>query len=274
MTYQDYIKSIEAWRAEKDANLRRENSWLALAGLFWLGPGANTVGSDPNCDIRLPDRAPKDLGRFEFDGNTVKLTVLANQKVEVNGIEVRETVLKSDQEEEPSFVTFDGMQMVVVQRAKGTGIRLWDNHQPARQEMPPRAWFPIKAEFRISAAYNRFPEPKIVQMPDIFGDTVDDHMDGEVVFELNGGTHKLVVTELPGGKLFIQFSDKSNGVNTYPSGRYLNTEPHDGGQVIIDFNRAYSPPCAFTAYATCSFSPPENRLEVAIEAGEIYKAHD
>lgn len=268
-----YIKDIESWRVEKDADLRRENSWLALAGLFWLRPGTNTVGSDPSCDIRLPDRAPRHLGRFEFEGNIVRLIVEPGHEVELNGMKTRETVLDSDQEETPGFIRLDGMCMVVVQRAKGTGLRLWDNMRPQRTTFPPRSWFPVKSEYRIAATYTRYSEPKTVQMPDIFGDTVDDRMDGEVAFELAGSTYKLLVTELPDRRLYIQFSDKSNGLNTYPSGRYLYIEPPEGRQVFIDFNKAYSPPCAFTGFATCSFSPPENRLNIAIEAGEIYKAH-
>jgi uncharacterized protein (DUF1684 family) len=107
-------------------------------------------------------------------------------------------------------------------------------------------------------------------MPDILGAILDERMEGCVTFELFGKQHELVVTELPDRRLFIQFMDETNGDPTYPSGRYHYTDPHENGKVFVDFNKAYSPPCAFTDYATCTFPPQENHLKVRIEAGEIY----
>jgi hypothetical protein len=107
-------------------------------------------------------------------------------------------------------------------------------------------------------------------MPDILGAILDQRMEGFVSFELKGQKHELIVEELPDHRLFIQFMDLTNGHPTYPSGRYHYTDTHENGKVFIDFNKAYSPPCAFTEYATCTFPPQENHLNVAIEAGEIY----
>jgi uncharacterized protein (DUF1684 family) len=107
-------------------------------------------------------------------------------------------------------------------------------------------------------------------MPDILGAILDEPMQGFVSFELSGKKHKLLVEELPDHRLFVQFMDLTNGNPTYPSGRYHYTDMHENGKVFIDFNKSYSPPCAFTDYATCTFPPQENRLHIAIEAGEIY----
>src|SRR5262245_38151357 len=106
MTNGDYINSINKWRQEVDTNLRRENGWLALAGLFWLRHGTNIIGSSSDADIRLPARAPGRLGTFEFDGNNVTLTVEANLPVEVNGTATQMALLDADQEDVPSFITF------------------------------------------------------------------------------------------------------------------------------------------------------------------------
>jgi uncharacterized protein (DUF1684 family) len=119
----------------------------------------------------------------------------------------------------------------------------------------------------------RFETPKIVKMPDILGAILDEPMQGFVTFELLGRKHELIVEELPDKRLFIQFMDLTNGNPTYPSGRYHYTDAHENGKVFIDFNKAYSPPCAFTEYATCTFPPQENHLKVAVEAGEIYPKH-
>lgn len=273
MANEEYINSVVKWRQEIDTNLRRENGWLALAGLFWLRKGENIIGSDPKCDILLPARAPERLGTFEFDGNNVTLTVEANMPVEVNGMATKTALLDADQEDVPSFITFNDMRMVVVRRSKGVGIRLWDNTREERQSFPPREWYPVKEEMRIPATFTRYEVPKVVKMPDILGAVLDERMEGYITFQLNGQKHELIVSELPDRRLFVLFMDETNSHPTYPSGRYLYTDAHEDGKLFIDFNKAYSPPCAFTDYATCSFPPQENRLKTSVEAGEIYPEH-
>jgi len=273
MANEEYVNSVLKWRQEVDANIRRENSWLALAGLFWLRKGENIIGSKPDCDILLPERAPKRLGTFEFDGNNVTLTVEANLPVEVNGMATKTALLDADQEDVPSFITFSDMRMVVVRRSKGVGIRLWDNTREQRRSFPTRKWYPVKEELLVPATYIRYDTPRIVKMPDILGAILDERMEGYVTFTLNGQKHELVVSELSDHRLWIQFKDLSNGNPTYPSGRYHYTDAHDNGKVFIDFNKAYNPPCAFTDYATCTFPPQENHLKIRIEAGEIYIGH-
>lgn len=270
MANEDYEAQILKWRQEVDTNLRRENGWLALAGLFWLRKGTNLIGSDPESDILLPKRAPARLGTFEFDGNNVTLNVNADLPVEVNGMATTSALLDADQEDVPSFITFSEMRMVVVRRSKGVGIRVWDNMRKQRQLFPPRQWYPVKKELLVPATYTRYETPKIVKMPDILGAILDEPMQGFVTFELKGRKHKLLVEELPDRRLFVQFMDLTNNNSTYPSGRYHYTDAHANGKVFIDFNKAYSPPCAFTDYATCTFPPRENRLHIAIEAGEIF----
>ena len=266
----EYENSILKWRQEVETNLRRENGWLALAGLFWLRKGTNVIGSHPESDILLPKRAPQRLGTFEFDGINVTLNVEADVPVEVNGAATISTLLDADQEDVPSFITFSEIRMVVVRRSKGIGIRLWDNAREERRTFPPRQWYPVKETYRVPAIYTRYETPKIVKMPDILGAILDEPMQGFVSFELKGKEHELMVEELPDRRLFIQFMDPTNQDRTYPSGRYHYTDAHENGRVFVDFNKAYSPPCAFTDYATCTFPPPENHLDVEIEAGEIF----
>ena len=273
MSNDAYENSVIKWRQEVDTNLRRENGWLALAGLFWLRKDINLIGSDPESDILLPKRAPRRLGTFEFDGNNVMLEVESDVPVEVNGVPTKSALLDADQEDVPSFITFNDIRMVVLRRSKGVGIRLWDNSREERRTFPSREWYPVKESFRIPATYTRYETPKIVKMPDILGAILDEPMQGFVSFELNGKKHELIVEELPDRRLFIQFMDLTNSHPTYPSGRYHYTDAHENGKVFIDFNKAYSPPCAFTDYATCTFPPQENHLNVAIEAGEIYPKH-
>ena len=270
MANEEYQNSVMKWRQEVDTNLRRENGWLALAGLFWLRKDINLIGSDPESDILLPKRAPRRLGTFEFDGNNVMLEVESDIPVEVNGVSTKSALLDADQEDVPSFITFNDIRMVVLRRSKGVGIRLWDNSREERRSFPSRQWYPVKEELRVPATYTRYETPKIVKMPDILGAILDEPMQGFVSFQLNGKKHELIVEELPDRRLFVQFMDLTNNHQTYPSGRYHYTDVHENGKVFIDFNKAYSPPCAFTDYATCTFPPQENHLKTAIEAGEIY----
>jgi uncharacterized protein (DUF1684 family) len=270
MTDNEYETSILKWRQEVDTNIRRENGWLALAGLFWLRKGTNLIGSDRESDILLPERTPSRLGTLELDGNNVTLNVEADLPVEVNGVATRSALLDADQEDVPSFITFEEIRMVVVRRSRGVGIRVWDNAREARHTFPSREWYPVKEEYRVPATYTRYETPKIVKMPDILGAILDEPMQGFVSFKLRGKKHELMVEELPDRRLFIQFMDLTNGNPTYPSGRYHYTDAHENGKVFVDFNKAYSPPCAFTEFATCTFPPQENHLDVAVEAGEIY----
>ncbi len=274
MANEEYQNSVLKWRQEVDNNLRRENGWLALAGLYWLRRGINLIGSDRESDIILPKRAPRRLGTFEFDGNNVMLEVESDVPVEVNGVTTKSALLDADQEDVPSFITFNEIRMVVVRRSKGVGIRLWDNLREERRSFPSRQWYPVKEAFRVPAIFTRYETPKIVKMPDILGAILDEPMQGFVSFQLNGKKHELIVEELPDRRLFVQFMDLTNNHETYPSGRYHYTDVHENGRVFIDFNKAYSPPCAFTDYATCTFPPQENHLNTAVEAGEIYPKHE
>ena len=215
------------------------------------------------------------LDRFSLAIEAGEVVALVGRNVgDFLGFDDPEAVLlDADQEDVPSFITFDDIRMVVVRRSKGVGIRVWDNQREQRRTFPSRQWYLVKPEFRVPAVYTRYEIPKVVKMPDILGAVLDEPMQGFVTFELNGQKHELIVEELPDRRLFVQFMDKTNGNPTYPSGRYHYADAHVNGRTFLDFNKAYSPPCAFTDYATCTFPPQENHLSVAIEAGEIYPGH-
>lgn len=268
------IEKLTRWQAEKDASLREENSWLALGGLFWLEQGENRFGSDPANLIILPERAPASTGILHFNGGQVRLQVLDGHKVQVNGQDVKETILETDHADSPSYIELDGMRMVLIERSRGIGVRLWDNQRPERKSYPPRQWFPFNETFRVPAVYTPYPQPKPVQLPDTFGETIDGFVDGYVHFEIQGQTFTLDATQSPKGTLSIEFRDATSGHGTYPSGRYYRSdEPVVDGRIMLDFNFAYSPPCAFTGFATCVFAPPQNTLPIRVEAGEKFNGH-
>jgi uncharacterized protein (DUF1684 family) len=271
MLDEEYLKSLAAWRAEMDANLRRENDRLALAGLFWLQKGFNTFGSSRDCDIRLPKAMPRVIGAFEFDGANVTLTLDTGQCVAVNGLEVRTPMpLHADDESNPSYVTYESLRMVVIRRNHGVGVRLWDNARPVRESFPSRKWFEPNEEFLVAGLYTPYPVPVKVKLPNTLGEMEEDYMQGYVSFTVLGRGRRLEASELEDGRLYLQFKDQSNGITSYSKGRYLyTTEPvHEDGTVWLDFNRAFNPPSAFTPYSTSTFAPRQNELKVRIEAGE------
>jgi len=270
-TQQEYETQILAWRAKKYDDLVRENGWLALAGLSWLKEGRNLIGANPLCEIELPEHAPTFLGIIEKKGKLIRFQAAQGIRVEVNGKPVDKTILKSNKDPKPSFITWHQLRMVLHEHAGKFAIRLWDNDRRERFSLPPLKWFPINKQFRFNGRYQPYAEPKTSDQPDTFGDTVEDRMDGTLSFSFEGKKYKLDVTETKEHKLFLKFKDLTSGLETYPPSRYLYTEPVKDGKVILDFNYAYSPPCAFTAYATCIFAPPQNHLSFRVEAGEIYK---
>lgn len=269
----EYENNVLQWRAEKYEGLVKENSWLALAGLFWLNEGRNLVGSNPMCEVVLPERAPTFLGVVELKGKVKRFQAAEGVQVKVNGRLTQKTVLKSSREAKPSFITWnDNLRLVVHEHADKPAIRIWDNLRPERFSLPPLKWFPINTDFRIAARYKRYPDSQNTPHEDTFGEMVDDRIDGYVTFKFMGNQYKLDVTETSKHALFIKFRDETSNKETYPPSRYYYTEPvAKDGKVILDFNYSYSPPCAFTEYATCIFAPPQNKLPFRVEAGEIYR---
>lgn len=271
---QDYEAKLLDWREKKYEGLVRENGWLALAGLFWLSEGRHLVGSNPMCEIVLPDRAPTFLGVVELKGKVTRFTAAEGVQVKINGKVVQKAVLKSSQEAEPSFITWnEDLRLVVHMHAGKYAIRIWDNTRPDRLSLPPLKWFPINPEFRFAGKYTRYPNAQQSPQEDTFGELVDDRVDGYVTFKYQDIKYRLNVSETKDHTLFIKFRDGTSGKETYPPSRYYYTEPvGKDGKVTIDFNYSYSPPCAFTEYATCIFASQQNTLPFRVEAGEIYKS--
>jgi len=265
-----YVKEILTWRKNADEAIRRENSWLALAGLFWLEQGVNTVGSDPESVVRLPNSAPGQIGEIKLEGNTASFRS-TYPEIHADGENIREVVLQPDTTGDPTQVTLKDLTFILIERYGQFGIRLWDNGREQRRSFPTRSWYPIAEKYRLSGRFDPYPAAKSTQMVDISGILREGTVDGLVTFHHKKRTFTLEASKSEDHELFIMFADLSNGKETYPPGRYLVAElDGDGNNVNLDFNKAYNPPCAFTDYATCLFAPDQNRLEVLIEAGELY----
>ena len=149
-----YEKEILEWQEKKYNELVRENSWLALAGLYWLNEGRNLIGANPMCEVVLPDRAPTFIGVFDFDGKTVRYTVAEGLQIKVNGRAVKKAILKSSSEAKPSLITWnETLRMVLHEHAGRYAIRIWDNEREERFSLPPLKWFPVNKQFRVPGRY-------------------------------------------------------------------------------------------------------------------------
>lgn len=273
MAEKTYRQTINQWRSDKNESIRKENNWLALAGLYWLKLGKNQFGSEAQNEIQLPERLPPNVGYFEFNGRSVSLRANSGQKVVIADKPTDFAILQPDISENPTFIKIEGVQMVVIQRGNRMGIRVWDNQSKKRASFPARTWYDIDEAFRIPATFTAYDRPKMAYFPDLTGEKAEFPVEGYVEFEFNGQTHKLDINKEDDGTLFLRFWDPTAQDHTYPTGRYLVADVETDGRIFLDFNKAYNPPCAFTDFATCVFAPEQNHLDFKVTAGEMY-SHD
>jgi len=268
-----YRNKLVEWREEMDKNLRADYSWLALWGLFWLDEGSNTIGSEAGTKIQLPARAANKLGSIELSDGKVTLHVLDESSFRLNKDErpSEDRVLKTDVSGSPDFLFVDDIRLMLIQRGEQLAIRVWDPQHASRANFAGRKWFEPDDNFRVKARIEAYDPPKLVLVDDIIGIQHEGEMQAALVFEIDGEEQRLDAELLESGAYYIIMKDQTASENTYPSGRYLVTEVAEDGYVMIDFNRAYNPPCAFTDHATCPLPRPENVLDVAILAGEKYQ---
>lgn len=268
----DYESEIQRWREQREARLKADGGWLTVAGLFWLHEGANRFGTDASNDIVLPPgSAPTRAGEFQFHEGKTAVSVLPGVTVTAEGKPITWMDLQSDAAGKPDLLALGSLTMQVIQRGERYGIRLKDMNSRFRKEFTGLRWFPIKGSYRLNAKWVPYDPPKEISVPTILGTTEKMPCPGAAVFTLDGQELRLEpVLEEPDAKdLFFIFRDGTAGVETYPSGRFLYADlPKEGG-IVLDFNKAYSPPCAFTPYATCPLPPAQNQLAARIEAGEL-----
>lgn len=263
-----YLQSFEKWKGELVDDLRQ--NWLVLAGLFWLKPGANTFGSAADNAIVLPS-GPAHAGVFQLQGQAVSVELQRDAQAKIDGKSLSQATLQADVTGKATVIEMGSLRMHLIQRGQRLGIRVKDlNSERARNYAGP-IFFPLDMTYRITGTFVPSDGKKTVDVPNVLGDVTPTPIAGEVHFKLNG--QDLTLTALSGdpakGLSFVM-GDLSGKTDTYPGGRFLDSDPVVDGNVVLDFNRAYNPPCAVTPYATCPLAPKENRLPVSIAAGEKY----
>ena len=271
-----YEEGLEQWKAKRLAGLKGEEGWLTLIGLFWLKEGENRMGSDPTYEIVLPDgKAPQQAGTVRLAAGKVTLEARPEAKITSKGQPVTTLELKSDEEGEPTVLDMGSLRFNVVKRGDRLGLRVRDRENPARAAFKGTEYYPADRKWVVNARFEPYDPPKKVPILNVLDMTTDEISPGALAFEVDGRPYKLEALKEQGSEqFFIIFADQTSGKETYPAGRYLYADPPGAdGRVTLDFNRAYSPPCAFTKYATCPLPPAQNRLPLRVEAGERYLGH-
>lgn len=266
----EYRAGIQEWQASRAARLTADDGWLTVAGLYWLEPGLNRMGSAMDNDIRLPaSSSPGRAGSFLLEGGQVSVESLPGVPLLHGGQPVERMTVRSDQDGATDTLALGDLRLIVIRRSKGLAVRVRDLAAPARRDFAGIECYPIDPSWRVEARWVPYDPPRPIEIPNIVG-TIDTMMSpGRAEFAREGRRFSLEpVMEAGETELFYIFKDSTSGEETYPPGRFLYSPAPAGGTVLLDFNRAYNPPCAFTAFATCPLPPPQNVLTLGVRAGE------
>jgi uncharacterized protein (DUF1684 family) len=267
-----YVESIETWRAGRLERLQRPAGWLSLVGMHWVEEGATRVGSNPKFTTRLAV-GPSELGTLilQKDGR-LEFQPMPDAGVLIDGQPATGPVnLVADADGEPTVVGFNkgDASFIVIKRSDKYALRVRDALAPTRTQFTGIDSFPINPEFRFKAKFTPHPPGQTIDIVNILSMVEPMANPGTLTFEKDGKSYTLETIDEGDGQLFVVFADGTSGHESYPASRFLYADPAGpDGTTILDFNKAYNPPCAFTPFSTCPTPPLSNRLPIRIEAGE------
>ena len=267
-TPQELADQTRAFRAKRESRLRAEDGWLTLVGLDWLDAGANPAGSAPDAKVQVPAPCPPHLGTFTLEGKKVSFQPAAGVAVSIAGKPFAGGALKTDENGEPDVLDVAGMHIFAIVRGDRVGLRIKNPNAAARKNFTGiPAWDP-DAAWRVVARWEPTPGATI-PVPNILGQVEDAPAPGVAVFTIDGKEYRLrPIQEAGDTQLFFIFGDETNRKDSYGAGRFLYADAPADGHVVLDFNRALNPPCAFSHFATCPIPPQGNRLPIRVTAGE------
>ena len=261
--------ALAKFRAERVTTLMADTGWFTVAGLHFLNQGENRIGSDPSNDIVLDfPSVPKHAGVITMNGTSVRIRAAEGETLTINGKPVRESELHGSFDQKPQdTISFGPVSFFVHYSGPRLAVRVRDQKNPIRVNFRGLRWYEPNPAFRTMGTFKPYAEVKVVQIPNILGDLEPFNAVGTVTFLLAGAEHTMEAWR-SGQRLWFVFRDRTSGRDTYPSARFLYTDAPVDGKVVMDFNYAQNPPCAYNPYTTCPLPPSQNRLSIAIEAGE------
>jgi uncharacterized protein (DUF1684 family) len=263
--------SIDAWRAARVSRLTSDSGWLTLAGLFWLKEGDNSFGRASSNVLVLDNASIADTaGSFMVTGERVRFLARPGAGVTHDGQAVTSLDLASDAQGEPTMLASGSLRFFVIERAGNLGVRVRDLDNPHRRNFGGLSYFPVSTDWVFNARFEPYQPAHHLQIVNILGMVEEAQSPGAVVFRKNGREWRLdTVLETPGdSELFIMFADSTSGHETYGAGRFLYIPLPQGQTALVDFNKAFNPPCALNDFATCPLPPSQNRLKLRVDAGE------
>jgi uncharacterized protein len=266
----EHRRDVEAWWADRIERLRGPGDWLTVVGLTWLHDGENTVGSGPDNDVVIrADGVPDRLGAIQVWDGAATATFPQGSGVTRSGTPALTVPLRDDRRGHPTVLQIGSVRFHILWREGHLALRVKDSNSSARQAFTEIERFPVDLRWRLEARFEPFEPERSVPVPTVLGYDETYRVPGALAFDVDGVTHRLeAFLEQGSTDLFIVFGDRTNGTDTYGGGRFVYTPPPQDGAVVLDFNRAYNPPCVFTPHATCALPLPENRLSIRVEAGE------
>lgn len=271
---ENYSSSIETWRKGHEAKFSSPTGWLALTGHYWLKEGTNSIGSGDQFPILLPHDLHCDANAaFVVQNGNVELLIEDSSPVRINGKGSGLYQLSLDTERDeadcPELISIaPNISLQLVRREGRLAVRVRDSQSELLTSFKGKKWFAPHPRFRVTANFIAYEQPKIIEIRNVKGTAIESRFAGQLEFEILGRKFSLQANAEPSNKLFVIFKDKTNGLSTYGGGRFLDAELSDDNKVILDFNRAYQPPCAYSPHTLCPLPPKQNHLDVAIEAGE------
>lgn len=266
----EYLEEIKKWDQRRAERLKADDGWLNLVGRTWLKPGENKFGSAKDNDVVIEsDKVPDYMGVFDFKDSTVMMKVSDGVEVLFNDNPVKEMVMIGDTKKDMTVFQYGPIKWNLIVRDTLYGIRFRDLESELVKKFSGIERFPVNEDWKVSADFEAYDPPKKIEVPNVLGQIDVEPSPGAVVFTMDNQTYRIDVIDA-GDRLWLIFADGTSGEETYGGGRFLYTDSKadSTGKVIVDFNKAYNPPCVLTKYATCPLPPKQNYIKLRITAGE------
>ena len=268
LNIESHHSAIVDWRQKRHQRLASDTGWLTLVGLEWLQEGENRIGKGQGNDINLAG-GPDYWGTVVLEQGVLKFIRAPGDNVTVDGAFPAEVSMVSDAEGEPTLVQSDNLSFYPIFR-ESYALRVKDSQAAARVQFEGVDNYDVQGDWRINGRFIRGEEGQTIEIGNVLGQLYPSPVAGMFEFEREGKTYRLItMIEEDSESVWVIFADRTNGHGSYGAGRFVYSDGMpENGRLVVDFNKAYNPPCAFNDYSTCPLPPQQNRLNLAVTAGE------
>ncbi len=265
----NYEQTINEWQEYRIGVLTDTTGWLRLVDLIWFEEGESSFGSGEDRDVRFPEGSIAErAGSFTLRDGEVFMNIADGVDIFYNENRVDSLAMLTADTDERIHARHGNLTWFIDERGDQRGVKVFSMDTPKADQFDGFPRYDLKEEWHLKGRFIHHPEERSVEVVNVLGDTIDRSSPGYVSFKTGGELYSIDAFEANSG-LFLMFTDHTNRIDTYQAGRYMIVDfPDDDGYITLDFNKAYNPPCAFNRFTTCQLPPPQNRLDLAIPAGE------